>query len=247
MNMPKLSLPALLTAGLIVTGAATAADTPTVDEILARHVEALGGKAALQKVTSRIVKFKSESDRLGNSEGELFTTVPNKQRSHIDLGSTGTIDEGFDGTVAWAQTPWEGLRVKAGDELAKVQRDAEFYRDLKLKELHPDLALKGKEKAGEEDAYLLESKPSATSKEKFWFSVKSGLLVRRDSEYQGPQGTVSVSALVPEYKTFDGLKYPAAMKMKIGVGDQAFEFTMKFTEVKTNEKIDAAKFAKPAE
>jgi zinc protease len=247
MNMTKLPLSALLIAGLTITRAAAAADTPTVDEILAKHVEAIGGKAALQKITSRSVKFKSESEALGNSEGEVFATIPNKQRSHVDLGATGAIDEGFDGAVAWAKTPWEALRVKTGDELAKVKRDAEFYRDLKTKELHPGLALKGTEKVGEEEAYLLESKPTATSKEKFWFSAKSGLLIRRESEYEGPQSMVYVSALIPEYKTFDGLKFPGTMKMKIGVAGQNFEFTMKFTEVKHNEKIDAAKFAKPAE
>jgi hypothetical protein len=224
-----------------------AAGTPTVDSILARHVEAIGGKAAMEKVHSRLVQVQIESDTLGGSEGEVFAKAPDRLRSHLDLGAAGTVDEGFDGTVAWAKNPWQGLRVKTGDELAKVRRDARFGRELKLKSIYPDLAYKGNEKIGDEDAWVLESKPSPTSKEKFWFSTTTGLLLRQESEFQGPDGVVHVNILPRDYRAFDGLKYPGAMKMKVSVAGQEFEFTMKFLSVKHNLEIDAAKFAKPAE
>jgi hypothetical protein len=247
MNVKPWIAPILVLSCLTLTPPARAADAPTVDSILSKYVEAAGGKAAMEKVSSRVAKFKLESDTLGTNEGEICSTVPNKQRSHIDLGTTGAIDEGFDGAVAWTKSPWEALRIKTGDELAKAKRDAEFYRELKLKTLYPGLALKGTEKVGEQDAHVLEAKPSATSKEKFWFSAKSGLLIREESEFEGPQGTVKVNMLAEDYKTFDGVKYPGVMKMRIAVGGQEFEFTMKISEVKHNEKIDPAKFAKPAE
>jgi outer membrane lipoprotein-sorting protein len=247
MNVKPWIAPIFVLSCLTLTPPARAADGPTVDSILSKYVEAAGGKAAMEKVSSRVAKIKVESDTLGNSEGEVFSTAPNKQRSHIDLGTTGAIDEGFDGTVAWTKSPWEALRVKTGDELAKAKRDAEFYRELKLKTLYPGLTLKGTEKVGEQEAQVLEAKPSATSKEKFWFSTKTGLLIREESEFEGPQGTVNVNMLAEDYKTIDGLKYPGVMKMKVSVGGQTFEFTTKISEVKHNEKIDAAKFAKPAE
>jgi len=233
-------------ASLAYALAAGAAETPSVDAIVAKYVTALGGKAALEKVTSRAVKIKIESENFGASEGEVFTKAPNKQVSHVEMTGAGAIDEGFDGAVAWVKSPWEALRVKAGDELAKVKRDMEFYRDLKLKTLYPDLALKGIEKVGEEEAYVLESKPSTTSKEKYWFSVTSGLVLRRDSEYEGPQGAVTASVLLKDYHTVEGLKYPGTMKMKFSAAGQSFEFSMKFIEVKHNVPVDDAKFAKPA-
>jgi hypothetical protein len=238
---------ALIGSSLTLARPGVAADAPTVDSILAKFVEALGGKAAFEKVHSRVVQFRLESQSLGDCEGEALAKAPDRQRSHIDLGGPGVIDEGFDGTVAWVKNPWEGLRVKTGDELAKVKRDAQFNRELKLKSLHPDLAYKGKEKVGDEEAWLLESKPTASSKESWWFSTKSGLLLRQDSQYEGPNGTLNVSALPQDYKAFEGLKVPGSMRVEVLGGGQKLEFALKFLGVKYNVEIDAAKFAKPAE
>jgi hypothetical protein len=235
-----------LTAAVAWTTLARAAETPSVDTILAKYVTASGGKAALEKITSRVFKIRVESDSFGASEGEVYAVPPNKQRTHLDLSGAGSMDEGFDGAVAWAKSPWEGLRVKAGDELAKVKRDAEFSRILKMKTIYPDLACKGTEKVGEEEAYVLESKPTATSQERFWFSTKSGLILRQESEFQGPQGKVSTTGLIQEYKAVDGIKYPEKIKLKISAGDQVFEFTMKFLEIQQNVKVEDSKFAKPA-
>lgn len=247
MKLANLLTSVLIGSFLTFARPTAAADTPTVDAILAKHVEAVGGKEAMEKIHSRLVQFKIESETIGNGEGEVLNQAPDCQRSHIDLGSAGIIDEGFDGTVAWAKNPWEGLRIKTGDELDKVRRDVRFNRELKFKSLYPDLACKGSEKVDDEDAWLLESKPSASSKEKFWFSAKTGLLLREDSEFQGPQGVVKVSTFPRDYKAYDGLKVPGALKMKISTAGQEFEFTMKFLSVKHNVPIDEAKFAKPAE
>lgn len=224
-----------------------AADAPTVDSILAKHIEASGGKEAMEKIHSRQVQFKLESETLGNSDGEIFAQAPDHQRSHVDMGAAGVVDEGCDGTVAWVKNPWEGLRARTGEELEKFKRDARFNGELKLKSTFPDLACKGAEKVGDEDAWLLESKPSAATKERLWFSAKTGLLLRRDSEYPGPQGVVNLSVLLRDHKVFDGVKMPTTLKMKISVSGQEFEFTMKFLTVKHNVPIDAAKFTKPAE
>jgi outer membrane lipoprotein-sorting protein len=247
MKPARLIACALIGSSVTFIRLALGADAPTVDSILAKHVEAIGGKAALEKVHSRRVQFKVESETTGNSEGEIFAQIPDRQRSHIDLGAGGVIDEGFDGTVAWVKNPWQGLRVKTGDELAKVKRDARFYRELNYKSAYPDIAYKGIEKVGDEEAWLLESKPTPTSKEKFWFSTRTALLLRQESQYEGPNGPVTLNVLPQDYKTFDNLKFPGAMKLTFSNGNQEFEFTMKFTAVKHNVDIDSAKFAKPAE
>lgn len=225
---------------------ARAADAPSLDSILAKNIEAMGGKAALEKVNTRVLKFKMESEAIGASEGEIFAKAPNKQRTQIELSSSGTISEGFDGSIAWAQSPWQPLREKTGDELAKTKRDAEFHRELKLKSIYPDLAYKGTEKAGDEEVYVLESKPSASSKERFYISTKTGLVVRQDSEFEGGQGQVALSLLAQDYKAFDGIKYPTQVKLKVSAGGQDFEFTMKILEVKHNVTIEDTKFAKPS-
>ena len=246
MRAKNLFVAGLVISALIGMQGARAADGPTVDSILAKHIEGMGGKAALEKVNSRVLKFKMESETIGSSDGQIFAKAPNKQRSQIELSNSGTINEGFDGSIAWAQSPWEPLHEKTGDELAKTKRDAEFHRDLKLKSIYPDLAYKGTEKEGEEEVYVLETKPSASSKERFCLSTKTGLLVREDSQFEGPQGQVALTMLAQDYKAFDGIKYPTQMKLKVSVGGQSFEFSMKVVEVKHNVTIEDTKFAKPS-
>lgn len=226
---------------------ARAAEEPTVDSIINRYVQELGGKATLEKIKSRVFKVKLESENFPASEGEIYSKMPNKQWSRIELSGIGTMNEGFDGTVAWAKTPWEALRVKSGDELLKVKNDAEFHRELTFKKTYPDLAYKGPGKVGEEEAYVLESKPSSTSKEKFLFSSKTGLLLEQQSEFQGAQGVATKVVVQPrEYKTFEGVKYPSDLKLKLTTGDQSFEFTIRVSDVKYNVEIDDGKFAKPS-
>lgn len=244
MKTTRLLFIALVTGLLAPAG--RAADGPTVDSILSKFVTAMGGKAAIEKVTSRVTKFKIDTQAIGSSEGELFAKAPNKQVSNIEITGAGAMKEGFDGTVAWALSPWEGLRLKTGDELAKVKRDAEFYRELKMKSLYPDLAYTGMEKIGDEETCILEAKPTATSTEKFWFSTKTGLVVRQESSLQGPQGKVQTAVTPKEYKTIDGIKYPGEINLKLSFGDQKMEFNMKFLEIKHNVPIEDSKFAKPS-
>jgi hypothetical protein len=162
---------------LVPAFAASAAENaPTVDGILDKFVEASGGKAAMEKIKTRIIK--GDIDILGSaSEWTAFAKPPNKQLSEFSNASFGAVADGFDGTVAWSKSQ-AGIRVKEGEELAKTKRDADFYRYLNLKKLYPDLAYKGTDKVGDEEVRVLESRPSASSKERFSFSSKSGLLIR---------------------------------------------------------------------
>jgi hypothetical protein len=63
----KNTAPGLIISALIRTHGARAADGPCVDSILAKHIEGMGGKAALEKVNSRVLKFKMESETIGAS------------------------------------------------------------------------------------------------------------------------------------------------------------------------------------
>lgn len=235
-----------LTLCLASTFAASAADdTPTVDSILDKFIEASGGKAALEKIKTRIIK--GDIDILGSaSEWTAYAKPPNKQFSEFSNAAFGAVADGFDGTVAWSKSQ-AGIRVKEGEELAKTKRDADFYRYLNLKKLYPDLAYKGTDKVGDEEVRVLESKPSATSKERFSFSSKSGLLIRQESEFEGPEGKFSLAVRQDDYRAVDGIKYPHGMKFKLGAGGQEFEFAIKIKEVKHDTAIEDAKFAKPTE
>ena len=69
MKPARLITPLLIACSFGLSWLAAGAEAPTVESILAKHVEAVGGKEAIEKVHSRRVQFKVESEAMGNSEG----------------------------------------------------------------------------------------------------------------------------------------------------------------------------------
>jgi hypothetical protein len=241
---------ALLSA--VVYAAEPAKEAPKqadVDQILAKHVEAQGGKAANLKITSRYLTGAVEVVTFGaTAPWQMWQKAPNKQVSITEVEGFGTVSDGYDGKVAWAKFPQAGVREKSGEELAKAKRDAEFHGDLDLKKLYPDLACKGQEKIGEEEVWVLESKPPGGGLERFYLSAKTGLMLRRLSEIETPSGKTSVQTSMEDYRPVGEVKVPFLLRLKMGTaGQQEMEINLKVSEVKHNLEIDDAKFQKPAE
>ncbi len=217
---------------------------PSVDSIVDKFVEACGGKSAMEKIKSRTIR--GDLDLMGsNSDWVLEAKAPNKLVSGFNNAILGNVADGFDGMVAWSKNQ-SGVRVKEGEELAKTKRDAEFYRYLHLKKLYPDLSYKGTDKVDGEEVHVLESKPSASTRERFSFSTQSNLLIRQESEFEGPQGKIGVTVRLADFRPVDGIKYAHNMKFKLRVADQELEFAIKVKEVKHDGPIEDAKFSKPS-
>ncbi|HXG67075.1 MAG TPA: hypothetical protein VNO70_18370 [Blastocatellia bacterium] len=216
---------------------------PTTDQILDKFVQASGGKAAIEKITSRTQKGTFDLPAMGASGTvEIYEKAPNKTVAIIDITGFGVIREGFNGTVAWAEDPQQGLREKTGAELAAAKLDSVFHRPLKLKELFPKMTLKGKEKVGEREAYLIEATPAEGSMEKWYFDTQTGLLIRSDSERESPMGKMPVETYLEDYRDVDGVKLPHTIRQST----PAFAVSIKISEVKQNVEIEDAKFNKPA-
>lgn len=224
-------------------GAAKADAMPSVDQILDKYVQALGGKAAIEKLTSTVVTGTFELPAMSMSGPlEIYSKAPNKNATIIDLSGFGLIKSGFNGTIGWSQDPQSGLRELTGAELADARRDAEFYREIKLKQLYPKMTLVGKEKVGERDVYVIEATPADGKPEKMYFDAQTGLLLRLDADRESPQGAAHIETYFEDYKETGGVKTPFTIK----IVRPEISFTLKTTEVKQNVPIDDAKFNKPA-
>jgi zinc protease len=217
--------------------------SPSVDEVLEKYVKAMGGKDALEKLRSRIIKgsFDIETASLSGSF-ESFAKAPNKSATLISIQGFGDINSVYDGTKGWAKDPFTGLRELSGLELASTKREADFYSPLNFKKNFTKLEVKGREKVASSDAYVVEATPVEGPPEKFYFDANTGLVVRQDSERESPQGKLPAEVYFEDYKEVDGVKIPYLTKFVTPV----FAFTVKLTEVKHNLEIEEAKFNKPA-
>jgi zinc protease len=216
---------------------------PTVDDVLDKFVKAIGGKEAIEKVTSRSMKGTFDIEAMSISAPlEMFAKAPNKNAMKIDLPNIGVVNRVFDGATGWDSNPMTGLRELSGAELAQMKRGADFYSELNLKKNYTKMEVKGKEKVGPYETYVIEAMSAEGNPEKLYFDVNTGLLVRQDGEFDSPQGKMQIETYVDDYKVVDGVKIAHTMKQ---VNPQ-MTWVMKITEVKNNVEIDEAKFSKPS-
>jgi hypothetical protein len=222
---------------------ATATGLPSADEVLTKFVQALGGKAALEKLTSRSLKGTLELPALGASTpAEFLAKAPNKSWQQFDIPTIGKITEGYDGKVAWSESAFGSLD-KTGAELAEVKRRSVFNRELKFKELYPKLQVLRKDKVGPRDVFVLEATPADGPPERWHFDAQSGLVVRHDGKYVTQFGEFEASTFFEDYREVDGVKLAFTIRRP---EPEQMAFVVKFAEIKHNVPIDDAKFAKPA-
>jgi hypothetical protein len=216
---------------------------PTLDQIIEKFIEGSGGKAAMEKLTSRVTKGTFEIPSMGaNGALEGYAKAPNKSFMTIDIQGLGVMQQSYDGTVGWEDNPMAGFRELSGTELAARKRDADFYQALHFREHYPQMTVKSKEKVGERTAFLVEATPAEGKPEKLYFDAESGLIARSDVEREGVQGSVAVTTYMEDYREVDGIKIPFLIRQVTPM----FEILVKLAEVKHNVEIEDAKFAKPA-
>src|SRR5262249_1303781 len=154
-----------------------------------KYVQAIGGRQAVEKVTSRVTKGTFEIPTMGvKGDMEIYAKAPNKTLSINSLSGIGEIREGYDGKVGWSQNPMQGLSEKRGAELASVARGSDIHGAIKTRQLFPTLELKGKEKVGDHETYVILATPAEGSPMKMYFDIQTGLISRTDMETESPEG-----------------------------------------------------------
>jgi len=233
----RLSIALIITATFLSAGPPA---NPSVAEILERFVAALGGKAALEKVTSRFMAGTLQLPALKTSAttAEYFQS-PNRFAAVTDVPDYGTIRTVYDGKTAWQSDPQRGVtEVTGAAELADLSRRADIHWHLKLHELYPGLAVKGREKIGGKEAWKLEATVEGWDYS-FYFDRDSGLLVRFDTDRHsgGP-----LKVLMSDYRPVNGVLFAYSTSMS---GEGA-GWNRTLTQVRLNVSIDDSIFAKPA-
>ena len=211
-------------------------DLPTVDQVLDKYVGAIGGRPSLMKMTSRI----SKGSRVG-ADGvlvpeEVYQKAPASLlivTRYPDL----VLRKGFDGVKGWARDA-KGESVISEQDLAELERDAEFYKDVDLKRLYTRMSIRGQEKVGEQQAYVIEAKSKNGSSERLYFDVRTGLLVRRYKEFKIAIGSFPTQTDYQDYREVDGIKIPFTLQWSI----PGRTWGRRITEVKHNLVIDDAIF-----
>jgi hypothetical protein len=240
-----------LLALVFVVSSATIASAQTADEIVDKTLTALGGTAALGKLTSRSTAGTMiVSTPAGDISGsiEVLTAQPNKSRTLItlDLTSLGAgsmvMDQRFDGTSGFALDSMRGDHPITGGQLETMKNNYFPTPLLGYKDRGTKIELTGKDKVGERDAYVLNVAPATGPASKLFVDAATYLPIKFIVTVDLPEvGAVEQTTELSDYRPVDGVQVPFKLKGSSSVQT----FTIVVTKVEHNVKIDEALFAKP--
>lgn len=216
---------------------------PSVDQILAKYTQALGGQAAYEKITTRAMKGTVEiPDDNVTGPAQVIAKAPGSFRLTLDIPGYGVVETVLDGDNGWEKNPDSGVHAMSKTDLAATQRDHRFHREVRLKELYGTMAATGADKVEGRAVYVVEATPAGGPAEKLYFDAESGLLVKRDFERVTLEdGIVQYEMLLRDYRDVDGLKLPFTIEQR----SPDNTMILKFAEIKNNAPLEDAAFAKP--
>ena len=216
---------------------------PAAGEVIARSIEALGGREAILRYSSR-----HETGTFGipaqgiNGSAELFAAKPNRLLIKINIPGIGDVLTGFDGQVGWSLNPMVGPQLMEGQQLAQAREMADFYLALHEEEKYQSLETVERTEFEGTMCYKLRL-VSKSGLERFeYYAVDSGLMMGMTTSAETPMGSVPVRTVVSDYKEFGGLLYATKSVQK--TGGQEIVITLASVE---HDTVDDSVFELPPE
>jgi outer membrane lipoprotein-sorting protein len=212
---------------------------PSAELLFSKYLQAVGGAAATDKVTSRAMKGTiTFGDR--NVPIEIFSKEPDKRVSftHTPDGENITA---FDGHEGWLGAPKRPVHEMHGPDVDAAAMDADLHFAAHLKSMFNEATVHGTEKIDGHDAYVVVGEREAKTPVRLYFDEKSGLLLRLVRFGETPLGRLPTQIDYADYREASGVKIPFRWTLARPGG----RFTVQLSEVKENVPVDDAKFAKP--
>ncbi len=211
---------------------------PPADQLLDKYLSAIGGAAALQKVTSRVEKGNLTAN--GHQLPiEVFAKAPDKRISVMSLPNGDSITA-FDGKQGWLSNAGHPHLMSAAENDA-VRIDSDFYFASRVKTLFQKFTVVPGEKIDGHDTYLVLGRNEGQPPLRLYFDQQSGLLLRLVRYSETALGRMPTQIDYADYRDTDGVKIPYRWTL----ARPGNRFTIQIDQVQQNVPVDDAKFAPP--
>ena len=207
----------------------------TAEKVIEDYIEAAGGRENFKKVESfqqvgsvmmgartiTIKEFKVEPDKFANIT-EMNGQVVQKQV--------------YNGDKAMVTSMGQEQEVK-GEQLKNLKYEAKMFKFLNYDELGVELELQGVEQVDGEDAYKIKVTTPAGNHRYDYYSMDTGLRIKRKATQKTPQGEVTSIQKFSDYKEVNGIMLPHTINIS---GMRSMTLTV--DSYKINEEIDTSIF-----
>ncbi len=205
---------------------------PTVDQILERYIDAIGGRDAIERLTTRVMTGRLITDLPSESppvyeEAEVEIRAATSH-GYVSIMRTAdeTVWDGYDGQKKWSRNQ-AGVRIHDRADVRYA-----WLRDprgaLRLWEYFPGMTLRGSAVVDGRRVYVVDV--DDVRLHAFYFDVESGLLVRTGYNRE-----------VGDYREVDGVMVP----FRVAESRQGGSSTYVFDEIEHNVEVDVEQFVAP--
>lgn len=218
---------------------------PDAAQILDRSIEVTGGRAAYERIHSRVTFGSFELPAMG-IKGKLTTyaAAPSFFYSVGESEAIGKLESGGNGEVLWDITAMTGPRIKTGGEKAAAAREARFNNALFWREMYKAVQTAGIDTVETRPCYKVVLTPNEGEPETGYYDVETGLPQRADQVIVAEMGRMSVQSFFSDYRPVDGLLIPFRSR-QILMGMQEMVFAT--DSIAQNVEIPPERFALPPE
>ncbi len=183
-------------------------ELPSAEDIVARHIEAIGGEDAVRAHTSSTIKGTFEAPAVGMSgEMTIYQEAPDKGIVRISLPGMGENVQGYNGVIGWAEDAMQGARLLEGAPLAALKRQIGMHADLQYSEHYPERKTVGEAEWNGQTAYQVDLVDAEGNESSRYFATETGLLIGEESSTATDMGPMETSTNMSDYKEFGGVMF----------------------------------------
>jgi hypothetical protein len=213
---------------------------PSADQMLSKLVQALGGEAAIAKITTRLATGTLESGANLPSPVEIYVKFPDKRLvvTHISGDESRSAAAGSTG---WTSSAARGLRDMSAADVETNKLEDDLYLAATARKTY-QWRVASSEKVGDKDAYVLNGSAQGHVPLRIYLDQQTGLLLRLAHFLETPFGRLPTQLDYDDYRDVDGVKVP----FRISTIRPNTRYTIQLNQVQQNVPVEDARFAKPA-
>lgn len=224
---------------------AQTAPAVSVDAILAKYTDAIGGSTAIGKITSLDEKGTATMPARGGRQmqAEEVRKAPDKALLTTNLPNGREVQRGYNGAVAWQAFPGRGAEELTWDDLVRAKQWATFIPGLTMKQDFVREQVVATDKIGDASAYRVMAIRKGGGRVFFDFDAQSGLLLRVSQRIESPLGALPQNTDYSDYRDVNGVKLPFSVTVTQVQGPTIY----KWDSIQANVPVEDSRFEKPAE
>ncbi|MCP5054758.1 MAG: outer membrane lipoprotein-sorting protein [bacterium] len=217
---------------------------PKAAAILDGYIKATGGKAAYEKIRTRITKGTMEMSQAGiKMKMTLYQSLPNNSYTLMESDATGKMESGCNGDVVWGNSALQGPQLKEGDERAFELLTNRLDSEVNWREIYKKAEFSGEETVNGKPCNIVTLTTPEGQQMVAYYDKESKLVSRMKMEYKSSMGTMKIEINPTDYRKVDGILITHKMTMKY----MQMELSMTMDSIQHNVEIPNNRFQLPKE